>query len=138
MAALVSLHPIKRTRSTSLASLPQEATKNMEVYKIIGSPKRKGYWPKQRRINLLSTSLTLPIKYFTSFFNSRLVYSTFSSICCHLYHVQDMALGVYVYHQHLKHIMNIISSTFVLQSLTQLSYSCCTLLGIHALMRLQE
>ena len=33
---------MKRTRSTSLASLPQEATKNMGVYKICGSPKRKG------------------------------------------------------------------------------------------------
>ena len=28
-AAVVSLHPMKRTRSTSLASLPQETTKNM-------------------------------------------------------------------------------------------------------------
>ena len=39
--AVVSLRPMKRTRSTSLASLPQWATKNMEVYKISGSPKTK-------------------------------------------------------------------------------------------------
>ena len=32
---------MKRTISTSLASLPQEATKNMGIYKISGSPKRK-------------------------------------------------------------------------------------------------
>ena len=37
----MSLCPMKRTRSTWLASLPQEATKNMGVYKISGSPKRK-------------------------------------------------------------------------------------------------
>ena len=41
-AAVVSLHPMKRPRSTSLASLPQETTKNIEVYKINGRPKRKG------------------------------------------------------------------------------------------------
>ena len=40
-AAVVSLRPMKRTRSTSLASLPQEAMKNMGVYKICGSPKEK-------------------------------------------------------------------------------------------------
>ena len=44
-AAVVSLYPMKRTRSTSLASLPQEAMKNMGVYKISGSPKRKSYRP---------------------------------------------------------------------------------------------
>ena len=71
--AVVSLRPMKRTRSTSLASLPQEATKNMGVYKISGSPKRKSYRPKQRRIDF--TSLTLLKRYFTSF-NSCLVCST--------------------------------------------------------------
>ena len=40
-AAVASLCSIKRTTSTSLASLPQEATKNMGIYKISGSPKRK-------------------------------------------------------------------------------------------------
>ena len=40
-AAVVSLLLMKRTRSTSLASLPQEATKNMEVYKISDSPKKR-------------------------------------------------------------------------------------------------
>ena len=40
-AAVVSLRPMKRARSISLASLPQEATKSMEVYKI------KSYRPKQ-------------------------------------------------------------------------------------------
>ena len=55
-AAVVSLRPMKRTRSTSLASLPQEATKNMGVYKISGSPKRKRYRPKQRRIDFTRTS----------------------------------------------------------------------------------
>ena len=55
-AAVVRLRPIKRTRSTSLASLPQEATKNMVVYKISGSPKRKRYRPKQRRIDFTRTS----------------------------------------------------------------------------------
>ena len=57
-AAVVSLRPMKRTRSTSLASLPQEAKKNMgvTVYKISGSPKRKRYRPKQRRIDFTRTS----------------------------------------------------------------------------------
>ena len=86
-AAVVSLRPTKRTRSTPLTSLPQEATKNMEVYKISGSPKIDS-----------STSLTLLIRYFNSFFNSCLAYSTFSSFFCHLYHMPDTALGVYVYH----------------------------------------
>ena len=54
-ATVVSLRPTKRTRSTSLDSLPQEATKNMEVYKISGSPKRKSHRPKQRRIDLTRT-----------------------------------------------------------------------------------
>ena len=53
-AAVASLCSMKRTTSlplevvkqamlisTSLASLPQEATKNMGIYKISGSPKRK-------------------------------------------------------------------------------------------------
>ena len=40
-AAVVSLCLMKRTRSTLLASLPQEATKNMGIYKISVSPKRK-------------------------------------------------------------------------------------------------
>ena len=47
-AAVMSLRSMKRTRSTSLASLPQEVTKNIGVYKISGSPKIKGYRPKQR------------------------------------------------------------------------------------------
>ena len=54
--AVVSLRPMKRARSTSLASLPQEATKNMGVCKISGSPKRKCYRPKQRRIDFTRTS----------------------------------------------------------------------------------
>ena len=40
-AAVASLCSMKRTTSTSLASLPQEATKNMGIYKISGSSKRK-------------------------------------------------------------------------------------------------
>ena len=40
-AAVVNLCPMKRTRSTTLASLPQEAMKNMGVYKICGSAKKK-------------------------------------------------------------------------------------------------
>ena len=60
--------------------------------------------------------------------------STFR-FCRHLYRIQHLALGMYVYHQHLKQIMNvIISGTLVQQRLTQLSYSCCMLLGIHVLL----
>ena len=54
----MSLHPIKRTRSTSLASLPQEATKNIEVQCIQNKwqPKRKGYRLQQRQIDFTRTS----------------------------------------------------------------------------------
>ena len=45
-AAVVSLVPQKRTRSTSFASLPQEAMKNMGVYNICGSPEGKSYSTK--------------------------------------------------------------------------------------------
>ena len=44
-AAVVSLRPMKRTRSTSLASLhvhvPQEATKSMRVYEYVAAQKEK-------------------------------------------------------------------------------------------------
>ena len=55
-AAVVILRPMKRARSISLASLPQEATKSMRVYKICGSPKRKGYRPKQLLRDFKKTS----------------------------------------------------------------------------------
>ena len=52
-AAVASLCSMKRITLTSLASLPQEATKNMGIYKISGS---KNYRPKQRQINFTRTS----------------------------------------------------------------------------------
>ena len=41
-AGVVRLRPMKRTRSTLLASLPQEATRNMGEYQICGSQKATG------------------------------------------------------------------------------------------------